>query len=133
MQVGSVVASPPAGLPPPFPDELKDARCCKEELPKRNTGRAELFPPSQRRRGQEPKRPRQPQQQALSLPATLAPRGRNAQTALPATCSVRPPGRGQRRPGELRGGRTREAKSNFGESERYSRKTHGGRGLRAEK
>ena len=72
------VAGPPPPPPPPPPGRAQRRALLHEELPKRNPGRAELFPPSQRRRGQEPKRPRQPQQQALSLPATLAPRGRNA-------------------------------------------------------
>ena len=119
--------------PPNSPGELKDARCCMKSCRRGIRAAQSCSRPLSRGAGRNRNGLGSRNSKHSAFPQRSLHVEETPQTALPATCSVLPPGRGQERPGELRGGRTLEANSNFAESERYSRKTHGGRGLRAEK
>lgn len=129
MQVGRVFSEPPS---PPPTDELRDALRCTAELPRGKPGGAELFPPSQRRHGQQPKQPQRQQHQPLGSPATLAPRGRSAPRGA-SRYLPRPLTRPRPRPSRTAEERERaSSKADFARSERYSRKTRGGCGLPAD-
>lgn len=131
---------PPSPAPPHprpallrSPYELKDARCCRKSFRRGIRAAQSCSRPPSRGAGRNRNGLGSRSSKDSAFPQRSLHVEETPQSALPATCSVLPPGRGQGRPGELRGGHTLEANSNFAESERYSRKTHCGRGLRAEK
>lgn len=118
MQVGRVSRQTPVA---PTWGQAQRHVLLHEELPRRTPGGAEMLPPSQRRRGQQPKRPRRQRGQPLSPHARLAPRGRSAPCCasryLPSPLTRLSPEETQRAEGR----RTREAKLGFREE---SKDTH---------